>query len=566
MAHIEFKITDEDKKFLEMLSPTLGENKIMLSEPTLNPLERNRRRMSHRNERHLYNRKCDKCSKQIISIYSPNKPFAVYCQECFWGDDWDAKDYGRDFDFSRPFFEQFAELMEKVPRLAIVNKQCENSQYCNYSFANKNCYLTFGNHYEEDCMYGQYSTKNKDCLDYYWTYKSELCYELTYSKNCYGCVYLDHSNECRDCYFSYDLKNCSNCLFCAGLRNKEYCIFNKQLSKEEYEKAFKAYKTNTYSGFRKAFEFYRKDFRQAFPFKSSHFTNCENIEGDNHQNSKNLTDCFNGTDCEDCRHGFQMDATYNCMDTTNSGYDKCEFSYEFIGCNGVSSCLFCDSCWHDDNLIYCNLCFNSKNLFGCIGINRGEYYILNKQYSKEEYEELVPRIIEHMKSTPYPYTGQAHASARVEWGEFFPTEISPFGYNETIANDHFPLKKEDALKALWKWEDENEKGFYDGPRYEIPDDIKDVEDDIPSKVLVCEVSGKPYKVISKEFEFYKKMKLPIPRRSPNQRHADRMSLINSGFLWDRACDSCAKNMRVTYSPEQQEKVYCEECYQKSVYN
>jgi len=28
-----------------------------------------------------------------------------------------------------------------------------------------------------------------------------------------------------------------------------------------------------------------------------------------------------------------------------------------------------------------------------------KYCILNKQYSKEEYEELVPKIIEHMQKT-----------------------------------------------------------------------------------------------------------------------------------------------------------------------
>jgi len=58
-----------------------------------------------------------------------------------------------EFDFNKTFFEQFKQLQLKVPRLAIMNKQSENSDYCNYSFQNKNCYLTFGSHYEEDCMY-----------------------------------------------------------------------------------------------------------------------------------------------------------------------------------------------------------------------------------------------------------------------------------------------------------------------------------------------------------------------------------------------------------------------------
>jgi hypothetical protein len=50
---------------------------------------------------------------------------------------------------------------------------------------------------------------------------------------------------------------------------------------------------------------------------------------------------------------------------------------------------------------------------------------LNKKYSKEDYETLLPKIIDHMKKTG-------------EWGEFFPMEISPFKYEETKAVDYFP--------------------------------------------------------------------------------------------------------------------------------
>jgi hypothetical protein len=42
---------------------------------------------------------------------------------------------------------------------------------------------------------------------------------------------------------------------------------------------------------------------------------------------------------------------------------------------------------------------NSSNLFGCIGLRGKEYCILNKQYTKEEYEALVPKIIEKMKES-----------------------------------------------------------------------------------------------------------------------------------------------------------------------
>jgi hypothetical protein len=33
-----------------------------------------------------------------------------------------------------------------------------------------------------------------------------------------------------------------------------------------------------------------------------------------------------------------------------------------------------------------------------------------------------------------------------EWGEFFPLPLSPFGYNETVAQDYFPLTSEEAIE------------------------------------------------------------------------------------------------------------------------
>jgi hypothetical protein len=100
---------------------------------------------------------------------------------------------------------------------------------------------------------------------------------------------------------------------------------------------------------------------------------------------------------------------------------------------------------------------------------------------------------------------------------------------------------------------------------EIPDSINDVEEAICDHVLACEVTGKPYKIIPQELKFYRAMGIPIPRRCPDQRHADRLTIRNPRKLWKRECDKCQKEIQTTYSPERPEKVYCEECYLKKVY-
>ena len=56
-----------------------------------------------------------------------------------------------------------------------------------------------------------------------------------------------------------------------------------------------------------------------------------------------------------------------------------------------------------------------------------------------------------------------------EWGEFFPIEISPFGYNETVAQEYFPLSKDDCGEQGWAWREDEETSSYHGAYYEAKD-------------------------------------------------------------------------------------------------
>lgn len=542
----EFEIAGWDRKFYDELE---------LNGPKLCPECRAQRRMSWRNEKNLYKRKCGLCEKGVVSIYSEDKLFPVYCQECFWGDKWNALDFGQNYDFDKPFFEQFYELQKRVPRLAIINKQSQNSDYCNYSFANKNCYLTFGNHYEEDCMYGRYSTKNRNCLDYLFTYNNELCYENTFSKNCYRSVYLEHSEGCQDCYFSTDLTGCKNCLFSANLKHKEFYIFNEPHSEEEYFEKLKELRLDTYEGFQKARDYFEREVRTKFPHRAGYQVNCQDCSGSNLTNCKNVTASFDCTNCEDVKYAVQCDETYDAMDQTCMGYDKSEVCYETIGCSAIFNCIVCDSCWNDSDLTYCNLCFSVKNSFGCISLQQKENCILNKQYSKSEYEELLNKIIDHMESGG-------------EWGEFFPTEISPFAYNETIAQEFYPLKKEEILAKRWRWRDVEDyvadvKGTI--ATDDLPQAIGDVRDSILDSAISCAVSGRPFKLQKAELEFYRTLNLPVPRVHPQVRLEERMKRRPPRKLYSRTCDKCQAQIETIFADDRPEKVYCESCYLKEVY-
>jgi len=159
--------------------------------------------------------------------------------------------------------------------------------------------------------------------------------------------------------------------------------------------------------------------------------------------------------------------------------------------------------------MYC--CQNVSHLFGCVGVRNKEYCILNKQYEKAEYEKLVARIIEQMQKTG-------------ERGQFFHPSLSPFGYNETVANEYYPSTVEQVHPQGFN------RSFYEAPAptaetiiqgKDLPNTIDEVSDDILKSAVACEVTGKLFRIEAKELAFYRKHQLPLPRKHPDQRHLER---------------------------------------------
>lgn len=99
--------------------------KIKVPAPTFCPECRFQRRIAFRNERKLMRVKSAKSGKDIFSLY-PQEAGAIYSEEEWWSDDWDPMVYGRDYDFSKPFFSQLLELSRIVPRFSLdaVVKRC----------------------------------------------------------------------------------------------------------------------------------------------------------------------------------------------------------------------------------------------------------------------------------------------------------------------------------------------------------------------------------------------------------------------------------------------------------
>ena len=538
----QFEITEDDRRFYEKMGVPV---------PTLCPEERERRRISFRNFRFLYNRKCDATDKKIISMYSAEKIFPVYNKEYWWSDKWDPKSYGIDFDFNRPFFEQYKELNERVPRFSISNVRSENCGFSNFAYRSKNAYLMFGSVFTENCLYGHIVWHCKDCIDCLYTFRSELCSNSTDLENCYDVHFSAECANCSEGYFLHDCRNCKNCFGCTNLRNKQYYFFNQRCRKKEYFKKLESYLPLTTSKIKKGKAWLEKSKKEICVFPDSFRLKCEDCTGNYLYECKNVHEAFDSGKSEDSKFLYTVEAAEKIYDISFSAGPS-RFCYDVLTLlSNTENCILSHYIEQSHNIEYSEFIFSSHDLFGCNGLRNAQYCILNKPYSKDEYFLLRDRIIDHMKKTG-------------EWGEFFPAEFSPFGYNETMAQEYFPLTKDECNSRGWKWKDEEISTKYSGQKYEIPDSITDVSDDILKAILECKNCSKNYRLVRPELDFYQRQKLPIPHDCPNCRHKARMALRNPRRLFERACDKCGKEIQTTFSADRPEKVYCEACYLNAV--
>ncbi len=565
--------------------------KMKVPPPTFCPECRFIRRLVWRTERGLYKRQCDLCGETKILIYSVEKPYKVYCYQCWWSDNWNASDYGRDYDFKRSFFEQFEELLKSVPRPGIIKQgNSIESEYTNRVTDMRYCYLVYGTALAEYCRYGVWLNGSKECMDGYNVQKSERCYECIDCLQCYGLAFSQECNNCLSSYFLLNCNNCQNCFGCVNLRNKSYCIFNKQYTKEEYQKIIGQYQlrsTKFVEEIHSQFNEFKKQF--IVPALVAHHNT--NVSGNWIENSKNIFKSFVVTNVEEGRHLYAIFNAKDVADYTFWGAGA-ELMYESVNSGiQVSDLQFINECWDQaTSMRYSMNCHNSHDLFGCIGMRNAEYCIFNKQYTKEEYFVLREKIIQHMNDMPY-----TDKKGRVYmYGEFFPFELSPFAYNETLAQEYFPINKETAEKIGYLWKESDEKNYQITIDAKVlPDNIDNAQDSITAEVIGCGHEGKcnqqcttAFRITSEDLKMYRTAKLPLPRLCPNCRHYERLAQRNPLKLWNRKCqcagiksenesyqntinhfhggEHCPNEFETSYAPDRKEIVYCEQCYQAEV--
>ncbi len=559
----DFEITMDDFGFYE---------KIKVPPPTFCPECRMIRRFHFRNEGMLFRRKDAHHDNEVFSTFSPEANVKTIESNDWYSASWEPFDSGMDYNFKFPFFTQFQELLSKAPIPARSMYNLLNSDYCNEASYLKNSYLCFNVDYLENCGYIRKMTYTKDSFDLYEGTENELCYESIMVDKSYQTFYSLDCESCVDVWFSKGLRGCTNCFGCVNLINKSNYFFNQKYSKEEYEKKVKEFDLGSYKVIQQIIEESLKLWNQ-FPNKYLHGLRLVNSTGERIFDAKNVKNSYSvrqGENLKFCQD-IQPKAS-NSYDYTTWGPGENIYECVTVGA-GAYNLRFCFNCWEEArDMEYSGYCIGSSDCFGCVGLYKKQYCILNKQYSKEEYFDLVEKIKKQMNEVPY-----IDSKGRIyKYGEFFPFSMSPIAYNESMANDYFPINQEIALEKGYQWREIKLRDYKITISSEdLPDNLKDIDDSILNEVIGCVNCERPFRIIGIELQFYKRFNLPLPRKCHNCRFIERFKFVNPPKLWHRACmcdkvhnnheGKCEVEFETSYAPERPEIVYCEKCYQEEVY-
>lgn len=479
--------------------------KMGINEPIHAPKIRSAMRLAFRNERNLYMRRCDLTGERIMSIYHEKYPFPVYKYDYWIDRDWDVPHIN--YDPKKSFFDQYKELSNIAPRPNLFAPYNENCDYCNAAEKNKNCYMIFTSDRCEDCYYGHAIFACRDCIDVAYLINSELCYECVDCRTCYHCRSCFLCDNSSNISFCFDMRGCSDCFMCYGLRNKKFCINNEEQSPEEYKKKMAEINIGSYS----VFNSLKKKFIEEIVKKQDYtrMINTENSDGNFLINCKNCHNCYDVEDGEDCR--YLRIGSNHLKDVIDSHaiVDGSELIYGNVSTTESYNCHNVIGCWTTKDSCYSEFLQGCTDCIGCISLRYKKNCIFNKQYSKQEYENLKHQIIDQLGDY---------------YGLPFPFKCAPFTYLDSTFGDYDHMTKEEVEKIGWIYGDEEGKpngGDYNSVN-EIIDDISDLSGDELHKTFLCEKSQKPFKIIPQEIRLLQKIGAPLPHNHHETRFQERV--------------------------------------------
>lgn len=594
-CNADYPVYEREKKFIET-------HNFDFSELCFDCRFRNM--MIWRNEKKLYWRKSNKSWKKILSLYPPEYEGKVYDYK-EWDEEWWFSNITINFDWD-DFVWKLYELFKEVPKAGTdIFWTNENIWYCNRVWYLKNAYSTYACFWDSEDVYFSINISNsKDIYNSTRVDKSSLVYDSVMIYNSHWIFFSDAINNCKNIYFSYDLRDCEECIFCSNLVWKKYMIYNKQYEKIDYEKIKENLKQNMASY--KWLERLLSDFENLKVKALRRWT--YNIWWD-----KVLWDQLNNW--HDTLFWFRMDEPDDCFNAANWFPATQKKIYNSFGFGRVENMYFWQWSWPWTNLHFVlniqessNIYFSQKmkwchNCIWCYWLQNAEYHILNKAYTKEEYEKLFPEILENIRKnwwlkdyfkpeeSPYPINDSQlflefpiYSIRRLKNYDWW--NVEDFKFNEQIFDENwkwvvyilYPEKDlSEAILDLWWYQKIKTMWKNKEEEVDIPEDMvkvscKDLEDHINSiwndalnMAILCKETWRYFRTIRKEIEFCKKYSIALPRIHPNKRIDERRKRSPKLWLELSNCKICGKEILSAYDKNSSLNIVCEQCYSKAIY-
>lgn len=380
------------------------------------------------------------------------------------------------------------------------------------------------------------------------------CYRVNHGSRLHRCFFVHEAHDCMDSAFLFDCRNCEFCFGAWNQRNKKYLWWNEQLTKEEWEKRRAEVDLGSYETLKACEEQYLQmmALEAVWPENFNHQTDDSSGEY--------LVGCAG---CVESSFGLKSTNNYGCYGlyhAEGNAYsiaipgDRC---YQSGPVGQSFGCLFSTSLIRCDGVEYSINCYDCEQCFGCVGLRRKKFHILNKPYSEEEYWKRVDELkCAMLDRGEYgrPLSGRFSTSYYPESG---PVVYMGTGEAEWDLLD-MPRFTIDAEGAFGPVRGDEEASLQ--PK-QVPVHIDEVDDTWAGRIVMDTDIRRPFTFLKPELAFYRKHRLALPREHFTRRVDELMRQTNTGVFEEVSCGACSGPVKVaTNGTFKDRKIYCQPCY------
>lgn len=497
-----------------------------------------------------YNRHAE-LNKPIVCPVHPSTGIKVL-PDVEWFDK-DFSSLGKETDLKSPFFNQLIALRRAVPSQTNRNFEPAENSISIVSLGDVNSYFVVLSK-SKDTFFAVSALETESSAEVYNSSSITNCYQVIHCERMHTCSYIRESKDCIRCDFLFDCRNCENCFGATNKRNAKYLWFNKQLSKKEWE----ARRAEVDLGSRKETQKWLAKFNElvkAAPWPENFNVQSENSTGEY------LTKTTN------CDHTYFADGgakneywtTFSIGQAENNAYTGTPAnSRECYWSADVSSCFRCHYSYllsRCQNVEYSTECYDCENCFGCVGLRKKQFCILNKQYAESEYWKTLDAI-------------KCAMLERGEYGQFLPAKMSPAWFPESGAFKYHLADRTFGEKInAHLFEPDTDGAMGDiatiaevTDANELPDCVDELDSWI-GKPVYDSTYNRRFSLLAPEVALYKKLRVAPPTKHHVKRLLDTIHTSQVGVFKQTACTQCNKEITVSENPTySNRKILCKRCY------